>query len=109
MVEKGAHKRALEELKDHPHISVLQKIAKGMEGTTKKFLGREVVVYEDSDAHGEKWVTGLGCSDEFDADAWRENDDEAWYEVWERVVDGVFNEYCDRVGDDFRISHSVDM
>jgi hypothetical protein len=113
MIEKGAHEQALDRMKGHPHFAVLKQITNGMEKNKEQFLGHDLVVYEESDAHGEKWVTGLGCSDELDYDEYAiKNEDgefESSWETWERVVDGVFNEYLSNIAESCRVSYTVDM
>ena len=110
-IEKGAHDQAMAQMKQHEHFEVLQQIVKGM--SKDKFMGRDVMIYESSDSHGETWVCGLGSFEEFDYEKYAvekpEGFEEELYEVWERVVDGVWEEYCKHVSGDMMLDHTVEM
>jgi hypothetical protein len=73
MVEAKAHRKALAQLKDHPQFEILKKIADAMEESTESFMGYDLVVYEDTNCHGEHWVCGVGCS--YDAEEGIFNED----------------------------------
>ena len=117
IVDKEAHDRAVEQLKDHKYVEILKEILSCI--GKDKFLGRPVVVISGYDAHGERSIGGF-CEYDWDYKEWIDDEvrkelditvgreeDHQW-DIKELVVNGVWNDYMNAIPKDSQMYHSVD-
>ncbi len=117
IVDKEAHDKAMEQLKDHKYIEILKEII-GCLGKDK-FMGRDVVTISGYDSHGDRAI-GNYSMDEFNPRDWadaemldkigigpKDIDDYRW-DIQAEVVDGVFEAYRQAIPADCQMYQYID-
>lgn len=59
MIERSAHEKAMEAMKDDENFDLLKEIAKRMESNSTKFLGYDVVMCDGLNCHGERYMCDM--------------------------------------------------